>query len=250
MRIAAVIGMSLFLLACVSAQQQKNTYRIAESNLQLGVGYFQQGKTEAALVKILKALEAFPDYPEAHSSIALVYQQLDEHEKSRKHYEIALELQPGNGVIYNNYGTLLCKIGKPLEAEPHFLQALKSRGYRTPAAALENLGVCFMQVPDFDKADKYLRQALKINPRLPGALLQMAHISFEKKRYMSSRAYLQRLREVAAMGPGGLWLGIKVEKKLGDEEAVQMYGTQLRRKFPDSNETQQLLQEIIGTKAN
>ena len=246
-RALIVVGISFLLLACAGAQQQqKQNHKIAESNVRLGVGYFRQGKVEAALEKIKKALKAEPDYPEAHSSIALVYQQLDENEKAREHYETALDLLPSSGVIHNNYATLLCKIGEPLKAETHFLQAINSRGYRTPAQALENLGICIMQVPDFDKAEKYLRQALQMNPKLPGALLQMVRIGLEKKRYMSGRAYLQRYQEVAKMSPGSLSLGIQVEKKLGDKKTVMDYESQLRRNFPDSNETKKMLEDEFG----
>lgn len=249
MRILIITALSVFLLACASAAKKDEAYKIAQSNVQLGIGYLKQGRVEDALIKLQKAVDVAPDYPEAQSSIALVYQQLGEFEKSREHYEKALELQPDSGIIHNNFATLLCRSGKPLEAETHFLKAIKSRGYKTPAQALENLGACMMQVPNLDKAEKYLRQALQMNPRLPGALLQMARIGLEKKRYMSGRAYLQRYQEVAEMNPESLWLGIQVEKQLGDKKAVMDFENQLRRKFPDSNETRLLLEAMSGNKA-
>ena len=243
MRLFIIICTSFLLLACASAQQQKNTHKIAESNVRLGLGYLQQGKIDAALEKMKKALHVEPDYPEAHSSIALVYQQLDEDEKAEGHYKTALELQPESGVIHNNYATLLCKMGKPLKAEPHFLKAINDRRYPTPAQALENLGSCLMQASDLDKAEKYLRQSLQIDPKLPGALLQMVRVGLERKNYMSSRAYLQRYQGVARMNPQSLMLGIQVEKKLGDKKAASHYESQLRRNFPDSNETGKLLED-------
>jgi type IV pilus assembly protein PilF len=42
--------------------------------------------------------------------------------------------------------------------------------------------------------------------------------------------------------PQSLWLGIKVEQQLGDEAAARDYALQLRRKFPDSDETRKLLE--------
>ena len=241
-----VVVLCTILLACSSTQEgekaEKNKYRIADTNVQLGVGYFRQGRVEAALEKLLKALEAAPDYPEAHSSIALIYERLGETEKAGNHYRQALEIKPEDGSIHNNYAVYLCNTGKPLEAEKHFLQAIKSRGYRTPAQALENLGICAMQIPDFEKAENYLRKALQMDKRLPGALLQMARVSYEKGRFMSGRAYLQRYQEVAAMGPKGLWIGIQVEQKLGDKKTVREYESRLRKRYPDSDETRKLLE--------
>lgn len=241
-----VSALSVTLFACATVQDQarddKNQFQIADTNLRLGLGYLQQGREDAALEKIQKAVKVMPEYAEAQSSLALVYARLGEPEKAAEHYQRAVELKPEDGAIQNNYAVFLCGQKKFAEAEEHFLTALKSRKYRTPAQAFENLGVCMMQVPDLEKAETYLRKALQIDSRLPGALLQMARVSVEKKRLMSGRAYLQRYREVAPLGPDALWLGIQVEKSLGDMDAVRDYKTQLRRNYVDSNEMRLLLE--------
>ena len=38
-----------------------------------------------------------------------------------------------------------------------------------------------------------------------------------------------------------LWLALRIERKLGDRESESRYATQLRRRFPASNEYQELL---------
>ena len=246
LRMAFVIALSFMLFACATVQEQeredKAKFGIADTNLRLGLGYLQQGRDEAALQKLKKAVDTMPEYAEAHSSIALAYIRMDKPEKAEAHYQQAVELKPDDGSIQNNYAVFLCGQGKYAEAEQHFLTAVNSRRYRTPAEALENLGVCMLQVPDLEKAETYLRKALQINPRLPGGLLQMARVSVEKKRMMSARAYLQRYQEVATLGPGGLWLGIQVEKALGDMAAVREYKTLLRQNYVDSNEMRLLLE--------
>lgn len=237
--------LSVTLLSCATVQEQEREDKlnrdIADTNVRLGLGYLRQGRVEAALEKLQKAVAAKPDYAEAHSSLALAYGQLAENKKAERHYQRALELSPADGSIQNNYAVFLCGTGKPAEAEAYFLRAIKSRNYRTPAAALENLGVCAMQIPDQEKAEAYLRKALRINSRLPRALLQMAHISVAKGRAMSGRAYLQRYQEVTPLAADGLWLGIQVEKTLGDVDMVRDYENRLRRHFPDSRELRLLL---------
>jgi len=246
LRTAFVIALSFMLFACATVLEQeredKAQFRIADTNVRLGLGYLQQGREKAALQKLKRAIDAMPEYAEAHSSIALVYIRLDEMDKAEKHYQRAVELKPNDGAIQNNYAVFLCGQAKYVEAEQHFLAAVKSRRYRTPAEALENLGVCMLQVPDLEKAETYLRKALQVDPRLPGALLQMARVSAENKRMMSARAYLQRYQEVSTLGPDGLWLGIQVEKELGDMAAVGEYKTLLRQNYSDSNEMRWLLE--------
>ncbi|MEJ2649775.1 MAG: type IV pilus biogenesis/stability protein PilW [Sedimentisphaerales bacterium] len=249
MRKIIIICICLSLLACASAKEKENTFKKADINLRLGVKYLQQGKLDVALEKMQKSLSYEPNYPEAHSSIALVYDLMGEYEKSIDHYEKAVDLEPSSGVIQNNYAELLCRIGKPSDAEKHFLAAINDRKYKTPEKALENLGVCMTRVPDMDKAEKYLRKALELNPRLPIALLNMALVSINSKNYLSGRAYLERFQEVGVMNPESLWLGIQIEKHLGDEKAVSNYENLLRRKFPDSNETRLLMEQTTGNNA-
>lgn len=233
-----------FLVACAgtSSERKENQYRLADTNMRLGVGYLQQGRIDDALEKLQKALAAVPDFPEAHSSIALVYERMNNTEKAAYHYEQALSLKPEDGATHNNYAVFLCGQGEFAKAEEHFMRALTSRGYNTPAQAWENLGACSLQIPDLEKAETYFRKALQIDPKLPVALLNMARISLEKQRYLSVRAYLQRYEEVRPLGAEGLWLGIQVEDKLGDQEAVRRYATLLLKRYPDANETRQMLE--------
>lgn len=244
-RVVLIILISFMLFACASVQEQKREdklkFRIADTEVRLGLGYLKQGREKEALKKFQKAIKAKPDYAEAHSSIALAYIRLEQPDKAAEHYRRAVELKPEDGSIHNNYAVFLCSQKQYAEAEQHFLTAIKSRKYSTPARALENLGVCMMEAHDLKKAETYLRKALKINPRLPGALLQMARVSVAKKNLMSGRAYLQRYQEVASLGPAGLWLGIQVETKLGDRNAVNHYKALLRKNYADSKEMQLLL---------
>lgn len=241
-RALILFGLSLFLFACGGVQEKEiDTHKVAETNLQLAIGYLKQGRIEDSQEKLQKALEAEPDYAPAHSTIALVYQRLGELDEADKHFRKALALKPMDGATHNNYAVMLCQSRDFDEAEKHFLIALKSRYYKTPSRAFENLGICAMQKPDIKTAEKYFRRALQIDPRLPVSLLQMARVSLENKSYLSGRAYLQRFNEVSPPTAASLWLGILIEHQMGDESAVRYYSDQLNRHFPDSDEMGLLL---------
>ena len=243
-RLLSMVLPALLLLACGGGVKEADVSpeKIAETNLQLAIGYLKQGRIEASQEKLQKVLEVQPDNAAAHSTIALIYQKLGEPEKAAQHFEEALSLKPDDGATNNNYAVFLCQTRKFDEAEKHFLIALKSRYYKTPSRAFENLGLCALRKPDLELAEKYFRRALQIDPKLPVSLLEMARISLEKQRYLSGRAYLQRFAEVSQPTAASLWLGIQIEKKLGDEDAVRDYSDQLSRHFPDSNEMGQLLE--------
>ena len=52
---------------------------------------------------------------------------------------------------------------------------------------------------------------------------------------------LRQFGDVADLGPQALWLGVRTERQLGDREAEANYGSQLRRRYPESKQTQWLI---------
>ena len=70
----------------------------------------------------------------------------------------------------------------------------------------------------------------------------MAEVSFRQDKFLPARAYLQRYAEVGRHSSRSLWLGVQVERALGDRDAEASYALRLEKAFPDSKETR-LLQE-------
>jgi len=214
----------------------------AQYNTQLGLDYLQRGKLDFAKEKLERALEQDPTLPQAHTAMALLYEQLGEAERADKHYRKALSLSP-EAAMHNNYGVFLCRQGKREKAEEHFIEAIGDRLYRTPEAALTNLGFCLRQDGELERAEEYFRQALRRNSRFPDALWQMANVAYEQENYLQARAFLQRYAERAPEGPQVLSLGMRIEMELGDDAAVEDYEQKLRRDYPESVQTRQLLEQ-------
>lgn len=214
----------------------------AQPLVKLGVAYMQQGDRATALQKLERALDLDPSLPSAHYAIALLYEQLGETDKAETHYRRALYLSPDYAEAHNAYGVFLCRQGKLTEAEEQFLTAAKNPLYTTPDLAYTNLGLCSMRKPDQAKAESNFRKALEINPKQPGALHQMAALSFDARRYLQARAYLERYQEVAPPTAQTLWLAARVERALGDIQAAHNYASMLEKEFRDSKEAQQLLE--------
>lgn len=236
------------LAGCSSIEKYKSDQakneRLVETQVQLGVGYFEQGNYEVALEKLEKAIEVKPDYGPAHSAIALVYERMQKYDVADQHYREAIRLSPENGGIYNNYGVFLCNRNRPEEAEKYFLKAVKLPLYNTPELAYENAGACARRVPNVEKAEAYLNKALELNPQLPTALVNMAEIRFEQGSYLSSRGFLQRFESVSSHSAESLWLGIRIERKLGDKNAEANYKKQLQSKFPKSEQFRMMLNSL------
>ena len=108
--------------------------------------------------------------------------------------------------------------------------------YKRPDEAYENAGLCALRIPDSAKAEKYFRKALEINPKRHSSLYQLAQLNFDNHEYLKARAFLQRYFSIAAQSAQSLWLGVRIERELGDEEALAQYTKLLLDKFPDSEE--------------
>ncbi len=97
-----------------------------------------------------------------------------------------------------------------------------------------------MRKPDVKDAELYFRQALQIDPLLHPAAYQLAMIYYNEQKYSLAHETLQN---AVVDNPSAdiLWLGIQVERKLGNENAESSYGLELRRKYPNSEQTKALL---------
>ena len=218
------------------------TNDVASSNLNLAVEYLRRGDYETALEKLDRAYQADPGYYATHHTYALLYQQLGNNKKAEEYFKRALSLNSKDSLTMNNYGRFLCQAGRVKEAEEIFLKAADNPLYETPEVAITNAGLCVLRDGRTDDAEEYFRRALSINPRIATALLQMVDISYNKTNYMSARGYLQRYLEVAPHNAKSLWLGIRTEKQLGDEDTVSSYALMLKNNFPDSEENKLLQQ--------
>ncbi len=247
MRSKIVVGLVttvLLLGACTSnksrfAEQEKGDP--AAVNTQLAIEYMREGMYEASMEKFKKALKQNPDLQVAHASLAILYERLDENELADKHYRKAYNLDRKNPQTLNNYGQFLCRAGRLKEADKMFMAAIKDPLYRYPEAVYTNAGICAHMRPDPELADTYFRKALQANPKYPPALRQMVKSSFAEEKYLATRAYLTRLQDVTTLTPEYLWIGVRAENALGDQNAVSSYALVLKNQYPESDETQALI---------
>ncbi len=243
------ISFLLFLGGCnttgmkpPSGVSDKTRSDIAVTNTKLGVEYMREGNDEIAFQKLTKALYADPEFAPALSAMALLHDRMGETAKAQEYFQRAMDLNPQDPTTLNNYAGFLCRHKKTEQAEGMFMQAAKDPHYKTPEIALTNAGLCHLRANHFIKAEGYLRKALDINPKIPPALLAMARISFNTKKTLSARAYLQRYAVTAKHNPVSLWLALRVERALGDVAVSNSYGRVLRKRFPDSPQARKSLE--------
>ena len=221
------------------------TNEVAAANLNLGIAYLKEGKYEDALKKLERAREADPVHPSIYNVLGLLYQQIKDYDKAENHFKKALSLDNSNSSTLNNYGSFLCQQDRIEDALETFSKAAANPLYKTPELAITNAGLCLYNNKRKDEAKIKFQQALKINPRIPQALIKMCEFSVDDFNYLSARAYLQRYQQVSRHTARSLWLGIQIERELGDKDAVSSYALLLKNSFPDSDEAAALLNSKV-----
>lgn len=75
----------------------------AKSQVEFGISVAQKGLWREAIYRWEKAAQLDPTYAAAHNDLAIAYEHEGQLDKARKAYERALELDPNNTQIRQNY---------------------------------------------------------------------------------------------------------------------------------------------------
>ncbi len=247
MRIRTVIVALMVVVFAGCASQPENgvdPQKAAELNAELGAHYMAQGRYALAMDKLQTALKYNSDSPAANHYLGELYRRLKQPKDADHYFRKAVDLAPDDSSVQNNYGVFLCQQKRYDDGATHMLKALDNPVYSDRGQVYDNLGHCMRDKGDLTAAEKYYRGALQVDPTMPGPLLEMAHLSYDKKNYISARAFLQRYRAVAPDTPASLWLGIRIERILGDQNALASYELSLKNQFPNSEQTQLYLNSI------
>jgi type IV pilus assembly protein PilF len=222
-----------------TASDQTANDKRAGIRLQLAIGYYQQGSFDVALDEIKKALAADPDLADAYSVRALIYTAMGEMALAEDNYLRAMRLAPRNPELNNNYGSFLCQNGRHALGMAQFEIALGNRMYQSPLKALANAGSCSLDMSNFTAAERYLTEALRYDPDLLSTNAGLARVYFERRDYPRAGTFMNRVKEAAnldSLAADVLWLGIRIERQLGNKASAAAMATQLRRRHPGSPE--------------
>ncbi len=237
-----ILIVTMLLTACAAdrTREAAGSRESARIHTELGAGYYQQGQMAIALEEFTEATTIDPNYAEAYNGLGLVYAKLGADAKADANFKKSLQLEPGNPQSRNNYGSFLCSRNRIDESIVQFKEAVKDPLYTTPGMAYLNAAICSLKKDDEQNAELYLQKALQLQPLLHQAAYQLALIEFNRGEHEQARKTLSNAL-VSSHTPDMLWLGIRIERLLGDKDAVSSYALLLRRKYPDSEQTKALL---------
>lgn len=70
----------------------------------------------------------------------------------------------------------------------------------------------------------------------PVTAFNLSQLLYNRGDYNRAQFYIRRLNNSDLANAESLWLGIKVERRMNNRQAMEQLASQLRRRFPQSRE--------------
>ncbi len=245
-----ILSVSLLLSACVTTNSAPEIdkwlpEKRAQAHVSLGMIYLRANQLDTAEAEFTMALQTDPTLSNAHHSMGLLLSRKKKNSEATTFFKKAAKLDPENFLAVNDYAIHLCQNGNGVSG----VKKLKKIEFNPENDELLGtqlgLGICYFELKDDNLASIYLRMVLNQSPYIPLALYRMGDISFRQEIYLSARAFVERYFATSAVSDGALFLGAKVEIKLGDINKAKQYKRELQKRYPNSALNKKL-ESILG----
>lgn len=220
--------------------EESDARRRARIRMELGIGHFQEGRFAVALDELKQALTIDPTFADAIGVLALVYMELGEIRLAEQSFSRAMTLKPNDSDLNVNFGWFLCSTGRERQAFDYFMRATRNPLYTQPALPWQNAGVCAFRIKDIAAAERYFARSFELDPGGVIAALGLARIYLDRGEFERARFYVANVNRGPAAHPSSLWLGLKIERRLGNHVDEANLASRLERSFPNSPEASAL----------
>ena len=220
----------------VTDSDEPETRKRARLRLELAVCYFEQGQTTVALDELKQALTADPNFADAYNLRGLVYMRLNEPQLAEESFKRALVLSPRDANVMHNYGWLLCQQARYPQSQEVFAQAIAAPLYAGRAKSYMALGLCQARAGLLPEAELSLQRAYELDPGNPVTGYNLADLLFKRGELARSQFYIRRINNSELANAESLWLGIKIERRMENRDAMQQLGAQLKKRFAQAKE--------------
>jgi type IV pilus assembly protein PilF len=221
----------------VTDSDESDQRKRARIRVELALGYFQQGKTNIALDEIKLAIAADPTFSDAYSLRGLVYLALSDFAFAEESFNKALSIRPRDPNVLHNLGWLKCQQAAYPSSLAYFEQALSDPAYMGRAKTLMAQGLCQVRAGLPKEAENSLLKSYEYDAGNPVTGYNLSKLLFQKSDFTRAQFYIRRLNNTDFANAESLWLGIKVERQMGNPQAVEQLASQLEKRFGQSPES-------------
>lgn len=208
----------------------------ARRYLTLAILYFNDGKTTVALDTLKQSIAADATWFESYSLRGLIYTRLNDIPLAEDSFKRALALNPNAAAVQHNYARMLCKQSRAKEGLEMFARALANPAYGERAKTWMAQGECQLELGQRAEAENSFLRSYELDAANPFTGYNLALLLFQRGDLQRAQFYARRLNNSESANAESLWLGIKVERKLDNSDAVAQLGLQLKKRFPQTRE--------------
>lgn len=188
------------VIGCGSAEDTTDTApaRAPESLVTEARQLDLDGDQDAAIALYRQALEARPDYYEAHYGLARALDLAGSYADARQHFARAIELAPDNGKDQPTrmMGIAWTFVGDTAQAAPYFQQVYDRRlagGDLNGASDVANeLGRVYLEHGDFDQAEAWYRTGHQTAGQVPDRLAWQVDLADMRWAHAQARIAARR----------------------------------------------------------
>ncbi|MGB3623603.1 type IV pilus biogenesis/stability protein PilW [Ketobacter sp. MCCC 1A13808] len=236
-----VVVVCVVLSGCVTETndplaQNKDPAKAVKTYVEAATRYMQLNQMANADRTLKRAHEIAPDDPAVNNALALFYTIEGEDEQVERYYKKALSGDQAFSQARNNYASYLYRKERYQDAIDQLEKVAKDYRYQRRYTAFENLGVCYLKVGEREDARKAFNRALQLNTNMPVSTLELAELALEDGDNQLTERYLRKYEKIAPSSPKQLWIGIRLQRRLGDKDKVASYALALKSMFPGSDE--------------
>lgn len=222
----------------ITASDESDATKRARVRLELASAYFGRGMMTTALDEVKLAIAADPTVSAAFNLRGLIYASLGDEKLAEESFRRALQLDARDADAMQNYGWYMCQRQRYDEAEAMFDRALAVPQYRDAQRTMISKGVCQARRDEWARAEQTLMKAYEMNPGSPVAAVNLSEVLYHRGSYERARFYMRRVNDMPEVANAGtLWLALRIERRLGNDEAVRDLSYRLRSRYPESRET-------------
>lgn len=208
----------------------------AKIRLELAAGYFEKGQTNIALDEVKQSISADPTLFEAYNLRGLIYTKLNDVPLAEESFRRALSINPNAATVQHNYAWLLCRHARLPEALRLFGQVLANPAYGERAKTLMVQGSCYLENGQKAEAEASFLRSYELDAGNPVTGYNLALLLFQRGEFVRSQFYVRRINNSELANAETLWLGIKVERRVENRDAMAQLAGQLKKRFPQSRE--------------
>ena len=220
----------------VTDSDEPETRKRARIRLELAVGYFEQGQTTVALDELKQSLLADPNFSEAHNLRGLIYMRLNDQRLAEESFRRALSISPRDPNVLHNYGWLLCQQARYPESQAALAQAIANPLYGGRAKTWMAQGLCQSRAGLKAEAEASLTRSYELDAGNPITGYNLANLLYQRGEFTRAQFYVRRLNNSELANSESLWLGIKVERRMENRDAMQQLAGQLKKRYAQSRE--------------